>query len=355
MPRGVSRARELVAKARQEALQAVAAYNNPLATFKSGTYVVLMHLAWTALFHAISWKGKIKPWYRQRDSNRFKRIDGRPKTWDLKKCVRQYWAERDDAVRQNLQFFIGLRNLIEHADAPEIDLDIFGECQALLINFENFLTEQFGERFALNTNLAFSLQFSRGRDPKAREAMRRLLAAPAHADIKTYVTDFRSSLSPDVLGDMAYSYKVFLIPMLANHRSEDALAIEFVHYDPDQADDYDRTVALIKPRTVAVVSKGKLKPSHVLPLVVAKIAPRVFNMDTHTRAWKYWKVRPPADSPNPTDCKTKYCQYDEPHGDYLYTDDWVDLLATELGDDAKYEEVRSYRPDAASSTQPATA
>ncbi len=354
MPRGVSRARQLVAKARQQALHAVGAYNNPLTTFKSGTYVVPMHLAWAALFHAVFWKRGIKPWYRRPNSIHFERIDGRPKTWDLSECVRQHWGQKDDATRQNLRFFIGLRNLIEHADAPEIDLDIFGECQALLINFEDFLVQEFSDRLALDTNLAFSLQFSRARDPKAREAMRRLLSAPANADIKTYVADFRSSLSPDVLGDMAYSYKVFLIPMLAGHRSKDALAVEFVHYDPDHTREYDKTVALIKPRTVAVVSKGKLKPSHVVPLVAAKIAPKAFNMDTHTRAWKHWEVRPPVGAQDPVDCQTKYCQYDEPHGDYLYTDDWVEFLAEELRDDATYEEVRTFRVEAASSASPST-
>ena len=112
---------------------------------------------------------------------------------------------------------------------------------------------------------------------------------------------------------------------------------------------------MIKQKLVPVVNPGKLKPSHVLPLVASKIAPKVFNMDTHTRAWKFWKVRPPSKSPNPRDCTAKYCQYDEPHGDYLYTDDWVDLLVRELGVDAKYEEVRTYRPEAASSSLSATA
>ena len=44
------RVHEHLTKARESALAAVAAYNNPSAHFRSGTYIVLMIIAWTALF-----------------------------------------------------------------------------------------------------------------------------------------------------------------------------------------------------------------------------------------------------------------------------------------------------------------
>jgi hypothetical protein len=348
MARGVSRARQLVGKAREAALQAVAAYNNPLACFKSGAYVVLMHVAWTALLHAISWKRKVKPWYRKACSTRFERVDGRPRTWELSECVRRYWGGQDNAVSQNLRFFIGIRNIIEHADSREIDFDIFGECQAMLLNFENLLVEEFGERFCLNTTLAFSLQFSKMREPQAQDAMRRLLGQSAHRDIRAYIDNFRSSLSADILGDMAYSYKVFLVPMVGGHRSADALAVEFMHYDPEREEEYAKIVSLVKPRRVPVVNLGRLKASQVVSRVSAAIAPKFFNMDTHTRAWKYWKVRPPSSSVNPTDCSTKFCQFDDLHEDYSYSQEWVDFLVEQFADDDVYRSVRAYRPVAES-------
>lgn len=305
-----------------------------------------MHVAWTALFHALFWKRKIKPWCRKAGSIRFERIDGRPRTWDLSECVRQYWGSKDNAVRQNLRFFIGIRNFIEHADAPEIDLHIFGECQAMLLNFESLIVKEFGERFSLNASLAFSLQFSRIREPEAHQAMRRLLAKPAHADIGKYIDAFRSSLSTDILDDMAYSYKVFLVPMLGSHRSRDSLAVEFIHYDPEKAEEYDKTVSLIKRKLIPVINPGKLRPSDVVARVASAIHPKAFNMNTHIRAWKYWNVRPPVGSPKPADCDTKYCQFDVPHRDYLYTDEWVAFLLKELADDATYKKVRTYRPTA---------
>jgi hypothetical protein len=342
MPRGVSRVRGLLEKARQAALEAVAAYNNPLASFKSGTYVVLMHVAWTALFLAMFHRRGIKPYYRRQNSIRFERIEDRPKTWELRECVRQYWGGADDSVGQNLRFFIGLRNLIEHTEAPGVDLEIFGECQALLFNFEELLEKEFGPRYAMSESLAISLQFSRMREPAAQQALRQLLR-PVPKDIMAYIDGFRSGLSAQVLGDMAYSYKVFLVPMLGANRSKDALAVEFVHYDPNNPE-HEKAVALIKQRLVPALNVGVFKPSQVVRRVAQAIAPRRFTMNLHTLAWKYWKVRPEKEATEPAACNTKYCVYDVLHKDYVYTEDWVQHLVRELQDQNTYNDVASSRP-----------
>ena len=54
---------------------------------------------------------------------------------------------------------------------------------------------------------------------------------------------------------------------------------------------------------------------------------------------KHYGVRPPKGAAQPERTKQKYCVYDEPHGDYLYTDAWVSLLVKELGDPHRFEEV----------------
>lgn len=51
-------------KARDSALLAVEVYNKPAVKFKSGGYICLMMIAWTALFHAILFRKKIKPFYK---------------------------------------------------------------------------------------------------------------------------------------------------------------------------------------------------------------------------------------------------------------------------------------------------
>jgi hypothetical protein len=344
MSRGVARYRALAANARNAALEGVAAYNHPLASFKSGTYVVLMHIAWTALFQAIFWKRRVKPYYRRPYSNRYERVDGRRKTWDLSECVTQYWGSQDNAVAQNLRFFIGLRNVIEHADAPDVDFDIFGECQAKLVNFDELVAIEFGERNCLNSSLAFSLQFARIRKPESGRAMAKILKSDASKDIRAFIDRFRSTLSPEIRDDMAYSFKVFLMPILGNHRTQETLAVEFVHYHPAKADEYDRAVSMIKQRLVPVVNLGVLRASDVVAETARKIAPKKFNISTHTQCWRYWGVRPPTNSLTPASCKTDYCQYDVAHHDYLYTEKWVELLSSELTRNNVYDEVIRFRP-----------
>lgn len=341
MARGVSLARGLVRKARDAALPAVAAYNNPMASFKSGTYVVLMHVAWTALLLAIFHKRKVKPYYRREGSIRFERIEGRRKVWDLRECVRQYWGDRDDAVAQNLRFFIGLRNLIEHADVPALDIGIFGECQALLFNFEEMLEREFGAKHAMQDSLAISLQFSRIRESAAQQALRQLLR-PIPEDIQRYIEGFRSGLSPEVFSNMAYSYKVFLVPMLANHRTKDALAVEFVRYDPTNPE-HDKAVALLKQNLVPAVNVRRWKPKDVVLQVALAIAPKRFTRHTHWLAWKFWKVRPEGGAVDPGGCDTKYCLYDVVHKDYVYTDDWVQFLIKELQNQETFDAVLASR------------
>ncbi|MBB6062801.1 hypothetical protein HNP65_001253 [Thermosipho japonicus] len=51
-------------------------------------------------------------------------------------------------------------------------MDIFGECQAMLINYENLIEKEFGEKYALKENLVFALQFSSYYKEKQKQALR---------------------------------------------------------------------------------------------------------------------------------------------------------------------------------------
>ena len=138
---------------------------------------------------------------------------------------------------------------------PEIDIDIFGECQALLFNFEDLLIGEFGEKYALNESLSLALQFSCHRNENLQTAIRQLHKGLAK-DVVSYINAFRSSLSTEQLQDMQFSYKVFLFPKPANHEGGADLAVEFVKYDPNNPEEMariNRAIALIKPPTTTIV------------------------------------------------------------------------------------------------------
>jgi hypothetical protein len=53
-------------KAREAALLAVETYNRPGSAFRSSGFIVLMIIAWNALFHAAFFKKRTKPYYHKR-------------------------------------------------------------------------------------------------------------------------------------------------------------------------------------------------------------------------------------------------------------------------------------------------
>ena len=343
MPRGLPRVvKSLLNKARESALLAVETYNRPGTVFRSRAYIVLMQIAWTSLFLAIFHRQGMKPYYRKKNSRRFEKVDGERKAWDLTECIRQYWKDHDNAVAQNLRFFIRLRNKIEHRELPELDIEIFGECQSLLFNFEDVIEREFGAKHALNESLAISLQFSRMRNAEKNKSIREMMK-PTGGSVADFIQQFRSALSDDIFGDMDYSYRVFLLPNIGSHRSRDSVAIEFVPYDPFDPEDmarYEKMTALLKEKHVPVVNPGKFRPSDAAKRVAEALAPqKKFGTGYHTKCWRYFEVRPPTNSDSPAQCKTEFCQYDQVHRDYVYTENWVQFLVDQLKDDKKYRRI----------------
>ncbi len=257
MARLANEVRVHVDKARESALLAVETYNRPSTSFRTGGFVVLMCIAWTALLHAVFFKRKMKPFYRQaHHRGRFQIVDGDRKAWELSTCLQEFWGGVDSPIRKNISFFIGLRNKIEHRSMPALDTTIFGECQALLFNFEDLIVSEFGDKHALNESLSISLQFSRSRNEERQNAIRRMQRSLAK-NISAYVSEFRSSLGTDVLNDSRFSYKVFLIPKPANREAGADIAVEFVKFDPsnpDEMEKYERIVSLIKPSAAALAN-----------------------------------------------------------------------------------------------------
>ena len=182
------------------------------------------------------------------------------KGWELSTCLSNYFCEESSPIAENLKLFIGLRNKIEHRSLPALDHCIFGECQAMLLNFEDMLFHLFGPEHALTESMALALQFSHLRDPKQDQAIRSL-QLPLATDIAAYIDSFRSSLSDDLRNDLAFSYRVFLIPQLATRPSASDLAVQFVKFDPDtpkEMEKYNEVTALLKPTVTQVANQSKL-------------------------------------------------------------------------------------------------
>lgn len=333
----------LLLKSRESAILAVDIYNKPATKFRSYGYIVMMIIAWTALFHAIFEKRKIKYFYRKSDSLRFLYIDGEKKAWDLSKCCSEFFQDQNSPINKNLEFFIGLRNKIEHRFLPSLDFEICGECQSLLQNYENLLVQEFGEQRSINESLAIPLQLV-SLNPEWRNKIVKELQGKNYRIIKKYIDGFRQSLDDMVWQSSKYSFRVYLMPQIGNNPRTSDCAIEFIQYDPtkpEEMEKYEKVVALIKERQVPVVNPGGYKAGDVAD-VIRKELDIIFNPSHHhVKCWKYYQVRPNKGSPEPQKTNLKYCHYDATHKDYVYTKEWVDFLISELSDERKREAIFS--------------
>ena len=350
MPKGLPQTvRDNLEKCRSAAIAAVDAYNRPGPRFRTAQFVVLIIMAWTALFHAIFYRKSRRPWYRRTTGTgtalRYVKVDGEPKHWDLSECLKQHFGDKNPPERQNIEFLVGLRNKIEHRHLPVLDPSLYGECQATLLNLEALLVAEFGQKFGLAEQLAVSLQFSQA-IPDEKLKATKALATSAATTVTSYVETFRGRLDSAVLNSMKYSYSVFLVPRVANRQSAADVAVQFVKVDeasPEELQRLEKLNVLIREKHIPIANFGLLKPGEVVHELATRL-PYVINIGVHTRAWRHYGVRPATDDAHPERTRPEYCVYDETHEDYVYTKAWVEKLARDLADPAEYERVTGHAP-----------
>ena len=349
--------KELLQKARESALLAVEVYNKPTATFRSGAYIVLITIAWTALFQAIFVRRHI-PYYEKYRNGRYIVIDGDKKSWDVSRSVSTYFKTSSDPMRKNLEFIIVLRNKLEHRSFPELDEEILGECQAALMNFEETFNKEFPKEPQLHQNLVFAIQFSRELQTQQQRALIKKISTDL-TSIRRYIEKFRGTITQEQWDSQKYAFRVFLVPKLGNNQNTSDAAIEFIKYDPNKPEEMaklKKVDVLIKEKIVEnekIVEKEKIVPSQGVYLLkpgeVAKLVKETikkpFNINTHTNAWRYFKIRPRKKGITSTvqETNAEYCIFDKAHNDYVYSQKWVDFLSSELKDETKYQEIRNFK------------
>lgn len=345
MPRGLPQlVKENIEKCQLATLAAVDAYNRPGRKFRTAQFLVMIVIAWTAVFHAIFFKRNIKPWFKLRNG-RFERIDGDPKYWDISYCVNQYYGGSMPPERKNLEFLIGLRNKIEHRHLPELDPSMYGECQASLLNLEDLIVSEFGAKFGIAEQLAVSLQFSTVIPPEKKRAARALAVNNARS-VRDYIETFRGNLPVAVLNSMKYSYNVFLVPKVCNRESSSDASVEFVKVNetsPEELKRLERLNVLIKEKRIPIANLDLFKPSVVVQKI-NELCQHVVSQNAHSDAWRHFNVRPGSLADRPHECRTEYCVYDEAHGDYLYTQAWINKCTQAFSNVDSYREITGRTP-----------
>lgn len=174
-------------------------------------------------------------------------VDGDEKAWELTECVRQYYPGTTNAITENIRFIVTTQNKIEHRYVPAIDAHVAGECQSLLLNFDELILE-FGDYYAIREHLTVPLQTTTLRSTAQVEALKKY-QGKNYELVKQYIDVFRHSLSDEISCDPSSSFRVFLVPKIGNHKSSSDIAFEFIStIHPETWKTVQKLVALIKEK-----------------------------------------------------------------------------------------------------------
>jgi hypothetical protein len=323
-------------EARRQACLAIDFYNRAGDKRSFNDFVVHMHLAWQSLLHAELERRKVDYAYRDRRGRYVRGKDGEKRTWELERCLKERYKS-DDPMRLNVEFFIGLRNQIEHRFQDALIVATAAEAHAYVLNFERELVDLFGERESLARELRFPI-FVQSLSPAGMDEQRRLRRAlPAAA--RSYISRFEAKLAPGVTEDERYAYRVQLTPMKGS-KTEADLAVTFVPTSELTAEELAAMEQRARNGTVLIAEKQRsvMYKDELLPAAAARAIedaiPFVFRVHHFTHLRKTHRITPAKDEPrHKTD--TRYCVYNEPYDNYLYTPAYnrriVDLIGTREG------------------------
>ena len=325
---------------RDSCLQALRVWNDPTATFRTATFSMLFVASWNSLAIALL----------QRNGGEWREIgdDGEPvlvnggveKSRDTRDLMRDVFAgDHRFGLRQNVGFWIDLRNAVAHRCLPVLDAMVIPYAQAGLLNFEGILCDEFGSEFTLGESLSVPLQLSGFRDPGVLESRKRLFAS-LPVDVQA-VLGSADAADQDFLSDPTFMLRVAFIPTVpASGRNPDAVAY-FVRPGevPDElAEMLARYVVLAKPRR----SAAQFRAGDVVAEVVRRTGFK-FHWIHHSAAARRLGAWPPEGSP-PSTANHRYAEYNTAFKGWLYTQVWIDLLVEKVSAVEGFREVTGREP-----------
>ena len=337
--------------ARDEAVLAVRLYNDASRARAFEGFIVHMHLAWLYLLHARFTCDGVEFRYRDRiRPNRFVLVDGEHKRWELGRCVEERWRDDTDPTRKNIEFFISLRNRVEHRHSGSdgnLALAVGGHSQALLLNFEQELVDTFGSEHSLATVLRFPI-FVGSFTTEGVDALR-TLRSRLPADLRHFIAEFYDGLTDEVARDSRFDLRLRVV-LEQVKRDPEALAIQFTRWD-DLTDEQKALVeelgkrgqTIVREQKRPVVGHGLLKPQEA-ERQVADAIPYGFNSNHFLRARKIKAIRPASGDPFPERTDETYCIYDAFSQSYGYTSMWVKYLVKKCSTESGFRAATGREP-----------
>lgn len=325
---------------REACLSALRIWNDPIAPFRTGAFSLLFVTAWNNLALALAKRDGIE-WRSLNKPGQSVPIDNTEKALDTYTLIKRVLPRDDnDGTKQNIKFWIDLRNNVAHHYLPKLDILVIPEAQAGLLNFERVLTEEFGEEYSLAEHLSVPLHLTGFRNPDALASLKQ-----AQANLPLEIQNILSRAertAPELLTDDTYSLRVMFVPFVpASGTKPDAVAY-FVK--PDEVpDDLQKILTnyVILPK-VSRSPRPVLRPTDVVQKVLKRI-PFKFNTQDHAQVARYLKIRPERGQPNRS-LDENYCEYITSIKTYLYNQKWIERVVEELSTPEGYQKATGRNP-----------
>ncbi len=271
---------ELISKSREAALSAIKVFNDPLISFKSEAFIVLMVIAWTYMLHAY-YRSKNIEYRYYTQGNKRKTFDktkkGAYKYWELERCLNDKGSPIDKDAANNLRFLIGLRHEIEHQMTKSLDSYLSGRYQACALNFNEYIKKLFGVQHGLDEHLTYSLQFVQIAQEQIQGGTP---LAQIPENIRAYIAEYDGALDHDEYNNPKYSYRLLFKRKLVNKPGQADSVIEFIKPESDLAKTIDKEYWVKKE-----VERPKCRASEVVKKV-KEAGFSKFRMHEHTRMWQ---------------------------------------------------------------------
>ena len=277
----------LVKKSREAALCAIQVFNNPLVTFKSESFIVLMIIAWTYLIHAYYRnKGVDYCYYTQGPKRKKydKTKNGAKKHWELERCLNDEACPLDKATVANLRFLIKLRHEIEHQMALGLEDHLSARYQACALNHNFYTKKFFGDGEGLDRHLSFSLQFLEMDPSLPGETGPK--SVKLEEPIRQFISDFDNVLEDDCRNDQRFAYRMVFTKKLVNRSGQADRVVEFVDPKSDAAKEINKEYWVNKE-----VEKPKFLPSQVANTVQDAGFPKFRVQPEHVSLWQAEKAK----------------------------------------------------------------
>lgn len=343
MPR-LPRWRRLLEESRRQALVAIDFYNRPGDRRSYSDFIVHLHLAWQDLILASRMKNDRQIYYQK--NGRYKKTpDGSRKTWDLSRCLKEEYPETSP-IRKNLEFFIGLRNRIEHNFEDNLLVVTAPEAHACIINYETELIRRFGDDFTLGNELKIPI-FIHSLQPAEYDYMAEMRRGIPTATLN-YISEFVAELPDEVTSNEKFSYRLALMPVKGPKTQAD-MALSFVNTNDLNEDEKLQLMGkegsvIIAEKFRNVVHGDQMLPGKIAQEVEARI-PFSFGVNDFTRLRKEWGIGPAKSGdkkalPN----SDAFCLYSPAFQQFVYTPKLLDRIVEAIRTEGGYTRIFGKEP-----------